>query len=269
MTSFKHALKRQNDLFIPFITAGDPSEEATIGLAKVLQDEGADILELGIPYSDPLADGPVIQEGSARALAGGMTLTKAMKLVSKMRASGVEIPVVIFTYYNPVLQLGEERFFALARENQVDGVLVPDLPFEESHDFKKACRANDLALISLVAPTSKKRVELVAKEADGFLYCVSSLGVTGERASFSEEIGQFLTDAKTHSSVPVAVGFGVSTKEQATAFLELCDGVVIGSAIVRKIGELQSLFENSETLSEGLEEFRRFITSIVPVKSNV
>ncbi|NGP43715.1 tryptophan synthase subunit alpha [Bacillaceae bacterium SIJ1] len=267
--TFEERLKRRQELFIPFITVGDPTPEATVQLCKVLQEEGADVLELGIPYSDPLADGPVIQEGSQRALASGMTLTKAMQLVSKMRAEGVEIPVVIFTYYNPVLQLGEERFFALAQENQIDGVLIPDLPFEESQDLKEKCRAHGLSLISLVAPTSKERIKMVANEADGFLYCVSSMGVTGERASFSEKVDAFLQDASQHSSVPVAVGFGVSTKEQVEHFFKKCDGVIIGSAIVRKIGDLQDELANQATRQAGLEEFRRFIQSLVPVKSNV
>ena len=164
--------------FIPFIVAGDPSEEVTIDLAIALEQAGATILELGVPYSDPLADGPIIQRAASRALKQGMTLTTALELIGRMRKKGVKIPIIVFTYYNPVLQLGEERFFALAQQNGANGVLIPDLPFEESEHMRMLGDAYDIPYISFVALTSHERIAMIASQAKSFLYCVSSLLLT-------------------------------------------------------------------------------------------
>ncbi|WP_085523555.1 tryptophan synthase subunit alpha [Tuberibacillus sp. Marseille-P3662] len=223
-------------LFIPFITAGDPSPEVTIDLALMLQDLGANAIELGIPFSDPLADGPVIQRASARALSHGVTLETSMNLAKQMRKHGVTIPIIIFTYYNPLVQLGEQQFINLANDCDIDGVLVPDLPFEESHELKRSLNENKLALIHLVAPTtSEERLQNICQNADGFLYCVSSLGVTGERGQFAPSVYTFLQRVKNYSDIPIAVGFGVSSRKQMMDVKDDADGVVVGSAIVREI----------------------------------
>jgi len=249
-------------LFIPFIVAGDPSAELTIDLALGLQEAGADVLELGVPYSDPLADGPTIQRAAARALAGRMTLPKAVRLVAEMRKKGVKIPIIIFTYYNPVLQLGEESFFALARENGADGVLIPDLPFEESGPLRELGERFGLPLISLVAPTSKQRIERIASAAQGFLYCVSSLGVTGVRETLPESLGDFLGEVKRHSRVPVAVGFGISTPEQVAMLKDVCDGVVVGSALVQKVEQLLERLRTPEEKEAAIAEFAAYARSL-------
>ncbi|WP_084256433.1 tryptophan synthase subunit alpha [Anoxybacteroides amylolyticum] len=250
-------------MFIPFLVAGDPHPDVTIELALALQEAGADILELGVPYSDPLADGPVIQRASSRALKQRMTLPKAVELVGFMRKKGVKIPIIIFTYYNPVLQLGEESFFALAKENGVDGVLIPDLPFEESEPIRRVSEETRVPLISLVAPTSKQRIEKIASNAQGFLYCVSSLGVTGVRDTLPEAINEFLAEVKQYSRVPVVVGFGISKSEQVRMLKEHCDGVVIGSALVQKVEELSERLSQEDTKQEALNEFRRYAQMLV------
>lgn len=250
-------------LFIPFITAGDPCSEATIELAIALQEAGASAIELGIPYSDPVADGPVIQKASSRALQKGMNIVKAMKLVPEMRKKGLNIPIILFTYYNPVLQLDQESFFALLRENTIDGLLIPDIPFEESKALREKCKDNSISFISLVAPTSSSRIKMIAEGAEGFVYCVSSLGVTGVRKNFDESITSFLEEVRKHSNVPVAVGFGVSAREQVEQLASICDGVVVGSALVREIEKLQSSLENEHTRQKAITEFKEFASSFV------
>jgi tryptophan synthase alpha chain len=259
----------EDGLFIPFITAGDPSPEVTVDLALLLEECGANAIELGIPYSDPLADGPVIQKASARALKGGMTLEKAIRLTSEMRKRGLKIPVIIFTYYNLLLQLGKDQFFTLANNHDVDGLLVPDLPFEESEELRQRCEAENLPLISLVAPTtSQTRLEQIAGTAKGFVYCVSSLGVTGVRdGDFSREVYDFLHRVKEKSSVPVAVGFGISNADQIDKLKNHCDGVIIGSAIVRQIEKHhEELLETSQK-NKALEDIRRFLNTLIPSKA--
>jgi tryptophan synthase alpha chain len=263
MNTFEARLPKHETLFIPFITAGDPHEDATVDIALSLQKQGASILELGVPYSDPLADGPIIQEASKRALSGGMSISKAIKLVSVMRKKGVKIPVILFTYFNPVLQLGLESFFALMRENEIDGVLIPDLPYEESGRIRELAAENEVAYISMVAPTSKERIQKIAADATGFLYCVSSLGVTGVRSTLPADIGTFLEDVKAAASIPVAVGFGISTSEQVEVLKEHSDGIVIGSAIVNKIGQLEKVLLNKDTRRDGLNQIEEYVASIV------
>ncbi|HEX7066543.1 MAG TPA: tryptophan synthase subunit alpha [Bacillales bacterium] len=256
--------KGQRPLFIPFITAGDPSPEVTVDLALLLQETGANAIELGIPYSDPLADGPVIQEASNRALKQGMTLQKAMNLVPEMRKKGVQIPIIIFTYYNLLLQLGKDQFFVSARENDIDGLLVPDLPFEESTELRETAKAENLPLISLVAPTtSPRRLEEIVSHSQGFVYCVSSLGVTGVRkGEFKHEVYDFLANVKQFSQVPVAVGFGISSSEQIERVQEYCDGVVVGSAIVREIGSRQEALMDPEGRTSAMAELKDFLLSL-------
>lgn len=248
----------QDKLFIPFITAGDPNGDATIDIAVALQEAGAQAIELGIPYSDPVADGPVIQKASSRALQNGMNIIKAMKLVPEMRKKGLNIPIILFTYYNPVLQLEQESFFALLRENTIDGLLIPDIPFEESKELRQKCQEHSISFISLVAPTSSSRIKMIAEKAEGFVYCVSSLGVTGVRKQFDSSIKSFLDEVKLYSNVPVVVGFGVSTREQVEQLAEICDGVVVGSALVSEIARLQTQLMNESTRKLAIDEFREF-----------
>ncbi|MGM7701519.1 tryptophan synthase subunit alpha [Pseudalkalibacillus sp. Hm43] len=250
-------------LFIPFIMAGDPTPEDTIETALILQEEGANVLELGIPYSDPLADGPVIQEAAKRAK--GMTIGKAMKLVGEMRKRGLEIPVLIFTYINPFLRLGEEQFFQLAKENDIDGLLIPDLPFEESENLRERCDAESISFISLVAPTtSPERLIQIAQSAQGFLYCVSSLGVTGERKDFHPETKRLLQESKFYTDVPVALGFGISTRQQFIDVGEVCDGVIIGSSLIKKAHELRE-----DPSADFRSAFRAYLSSLVKGEQHV
>jgi tryptophan synthase alpha chain len=257
------ATKTDKSLFIPFITAGDPTAEATIDIALSLEEVGASILELGIPYSDPLADGPTIQAASKRALNGGMSLEKALQLVPIMRERGLSIPVIIFTYFNPLLQYGEERFASQAAELGIDGVLVPDLPYEESEYLASLCDKNDLSLISLVAPTSKQRMLKIAERAKGFLYCVSSLGVTGARNELDPRVYDFLKTVREASNIPTAVGFGISSAEQVRVMSEHADGVVVGSALVTQIGEREQALRKAETRPQALEEIKKFVSSLI------
>jgi tryptophan synthase alpha chain len=252
--------------FVPYIMAGDPCEEATIELSLALEQCGAAALELGVPYSDPLADGPVIQRAGMRGLKHKMTLEKTIKLVSKLREKGLKIPVIIFTYYNLLLQLGENRFMTLAEENGVDGLLVPDLPYEESGYLQDMCSENGLALISLVAPTTQTaKLHKLASEAKGFLYCISSLGVTGVRSDFRSGLNDFLNEARSHANVPVLVGFGLSSREQIEQFEGNSDGYIVGSAIVKKIESLEEKLLNDR--QNAISEFKEFLQSLIPMYS--
>ncbi|WP_418937049.1 tryptophan synthase subunit alpha [Metabacillus fastidiosus] len=263
LTKFKEMLPKTDHLFIPFITAGDPNGEATIEIALALQEAGASVIELGIPYSDPIADGLVIQRASARALSNGMNIVKAMELVPEMRKRGLNIPVVLFSYYNPVLQLGEENFFALLHKNMIDGVLIPDIPFEESGQIRLKCKENGIAFITLVAPTSTLRIKTLVENAEGFVYCVSSLGVTGVRNEFDKSITSFIEEVNKYSKVPVAVGFGVSTKEQVDEMNNICDGVIIGSALMKEIERLNEGLSSENTREQAVEEFKNFAKSLI------
>lgn len=254
---------KEGNLFIPFIMAGDPNPQLTIDLALLMEESGAHILELGVPYSDPLADGPVIQEAALRALNNGMNLAKAMTLVKEMRKKGLTIPVVIFTYYNPVFQLGEENVLNLMKENDIDGILIPDLPFEESRSFAKRCDEEKRPLISLVAPTSNERIEKIASVAKGFLYCVSSLGVTGVRSELASNIYQFLGEVKKYSEVPVAVGFGISSSDQVKQLQPHCDGIIVGSALIKMIKSKNTELLNNTTKEKALKDVKTFVQSII------
>lgn len=251
---------KNRSLFVPFITAGDPNEESTIELALMLQECGADALELGIPFSDPLADGPVIQKASQRALQNGMTLKKALRLAGKMRERGVKIPIVVFTYYNLLLQLTLDTFFKEAKENELDGLLVPDLPFEESSILREACEKENISLISLVAPTtSDKRMEQIGNAAQGFLYCVSSLGVTGTRRAFDPKLIHFLDRTRQLTTVPVLVGFGISSHKQIESLSDYCDGVIVGSAIVKLIEQYADELIQDNKRSAAVDKIRTHI----------
>lgn len=222
--------------FIPFVTGGDPSLDVTEQLIYAMTEAGADLIEIGVPFSDPVAEGVVIQDANERALAAGCTTDKLFDLVAKVRKT-VEIPIVFLTYVNPIYTYGKEAFLKKCRECGLDGLIVPDLPYEEKGEILPECEKYGVDLISLVAPTSHERVKLIAREAQGFLYCVSSLGVTGVRSEIRTDIGEMVSLAKSVSGVPCAVGFGISIPEQAKKMAEVSDGAIVGSAIVKIVAE--------------------------------
>jgi tryptophan synthase alpha chain len=221
---------------IAFIIGGDPDIETTEKLVLAMEEAGADIIEIGIPFSDPVAEGIVIQQADDRALAGGCTVDKLFDMVKRLREK-TNIPLLFMTYANPIYAYDKERFIAKCKEVGIDGIIVPDVPFEEKDEFEDECNRYDIRLISLIAPTSGKRAEEIAREAQGFLYCVSSLGVTGMRCDINTNIARLITQVKKVSSIPCAVGFGISTPEQARNMAEISDGVIVGSAIVKLIAE--------------------------------
>ncbi|MCL2079296.1 MAG: tryptophan synthase subunit alpha [Oscillospiraceae bacterium] len=222
--------------FIPFITGGDPDLETTKKLLYALYEAGADLIEIGIPFSDPIAEGPVIEAADERALKAGCTTDKLFDLVSQVRAD-IQIPILLMTYYNPIFAYGAEKFTLRCAKSGVDGLIVPDLPFEEREELQAPCAACGIELISMIAPTSDERITYIAERSSGFLYCVSSLGVTGTRNELGGSARNMIQRVRKISDIPCAVGFGVSTPEQAGEIAGFADGVIVGSAIVRIIAE--------------------------------
>lgn len=220
--------------FIPFITCGDPDLETTGKLVRAAVKNGADLIELGIPFSDPTAEGPVIQGANIRALSGGVTTDKIFDFVKELRKD-VTIPLVFMTYANVVFSYGSEKFISTCKEIGVDGIILPDLPFEEKDEFEPLCKEYDVDLISLIAPTSKERIAMIAKEASGFLYIVSSLGVTGTRSEITTDLASIIKVVRENTDIPCAIGFGISTPEQAEKMAAVSDGVIVGSAIIKLI----------------------------------
>lgn len=251
---------------IPYLTVGDPDPETTLDIIAELESSGADIIELGVPYSDPLADGPVIQRASERALKKKVTIRTCMDIALKARERGSQLPFILFTYYNPVLQMGLDTFFEEVLKHDISGLIIPDLPVEESTEIRKRAAAAGVHLIPLVAPTSHERIATILSEATGFVYCVSSLGVTGERTDFYSGVEAFLETVKEYSRVPIAIGFGISTGEQVARFSKICDGVVVGSAIVRTIESNIPLLEREETRSQGLSQIGQFVAQLKGAK---
>lgn len=222
--------------FIPFITCGDPDLETTAKLVRAAADSGADLIELGIPFSDPTAEGPVIQEANERALKAGTTTDKVFDLVRELRRD-VTVPMVFMTYANVVFSYGTERFIDACVDVGIQGLILPDIPFEEKDEFDPACRAHGLELVSLIAPTSEDRIGRIAREASGFVYCVSSLGVTGVRSEITTDIAAMVRLVKQEKDIPCAVGFGISTPEQARQMAVQADGVIVGSAIMKLVAK--------------------------------
>lgn len=243
---FKALAEKGEKAFIPFIVAGDPTLDVTEGIVLALERAGADVIELGIPFSDPLADGVVNQEAAQRALLHNVTLKDVMDMVSRLRETS-NVPIIFFTYYNPVLAYGLEAFAEDAAEAGVDGVLCVDLPPEEAGEYKRLLDARDLATVFLIAPTSTpERIDLIAKQCTGFVYYVSRTGVTGERQDIESSVKTMVGAIKACTDKPVAVGFGISTPDQAAEVAGYADGVVVGSAIVRMIGKLGESPETPE-----------------------
>lgn len=222
--------------FIAFLTGGDPDIETTEKLIPAMEKAGADLIEIGIPFSDPIAEGIVIQEADIRALASGTTTDKLFDMVARIRSS-VSIPLVFMTYMNPVYTYGTERFMKKCAEVGINGVIIPDVPFEEREEVQGFCEDAGIELVSMIAPTSKERIHMIAEQAKGFLYCVSSLGVTGVRNKITTNIAEMVEQVKKVSDVPCAIGFGISTPEQAKEMSQVADGVIVGSAIVKIIAQ--------------------------------
>lgn len=218
--------------FIPFVTCGDPDLETTAAVVREMAAAGADLIELGIPFSDPTAEGPVIQGANIRALAGGVTTDRIFNLVRDLRQD-VSVPFVFMTYANVVFSYGAERFIRTCQDIGIDGLILPDLPFEEKEEFLAICHAHEVDLISMIAPTSKDRIAMIAREAEGFLYIVSSMGVTGTRRAITTDVGAIVEIVRQHTDLPCAIGFGISTPEQAQHMAQYADGVIVGSAIVK------------------------------------
>ena len=218
--------------FIPFITCGDPDLETTDAAVRAAVENGADLVELGIPFSDPTAEGPVIQGANVRALAGGITTDRIFTFVQELRRD-VTVPMVFMTYANVVFSYGAERFISRCREVGIDGLILPDLPFEEKEEFQPACRKYGVDLISLIAPTSENRIAMIAGEAEGFLYVVSSLGVTGTRSEIRTDLESIMKVIRQYTDIPCAIGFGISTPEQAKRMADISDGAIVGSAIIK------------------------------------
>jgi len=230
------SLKKQNNkAFIAYVMAGDPSIQRTKEMVRILEDCGADIIELGVPFSDPLADGPVIQAAAQRALEAGTTLHTVIDLVADLRKT-TQLPIILMTYYNPIFKYGEEKFVEDACSAGVDGIIVPDLPPEEAEGMMKLTKKKPFDVIFLLAPTSTEdRIKKVGQASRGFIYYVSITGITGSKLSLDPAIESHMQDIRSMSDTPIAVGFGISTPEEASLVARFADGVIIGSAIVKKV----------------------------------
>ena len=231
-----HKAFENGKAFIPFITCGDPDLETTKNCVLEMVRAGADLIELGIPFSDPTAEGPVIQEANERALKGGVTTDKVFDLVRELRRE-TDIPMVFMTYANVVFSYGQDKFLSACKETGIDGIILPDLPYEEKEEFLPCCHKYGVDLISLIAPTSENRIAMIAKEAEGFLYIVSSLGVTGTRSEITTDLDSIIRVVRDNTDIPCAIGFGISTPEQAAKMAAISDGAIVGSAIIKLIAQ--------------------------------
>ena len=248
---FKKLKEENKKALIPYICCGDPSVEDSEKLVYALEEAGADIIELGIPYSDPLADGPVIQAAGLRAFAGGFRLEDTFKIVKNVRKNS-QIPLVIMVYYSSIIGFGKEKFVELCVDADIDGLIVPDLPYEEYDELKPLLDETNVYMIPLVALTSEERIPMLVKESKGFVYCVSSLGVTGVRKEFDTRIDSFVAKVKEATDTPACIGFGISTKADVKRFDKIADGCIVGSAIVRKIFDSKM----------NIDEIKAFVSSL-------
>lgn len=257
MSNIRKAFENKK-AFIPFITCGDPDLETTGKIVRAAVENGADLIELGIPFSDPTAEGPVIQGANIRALSGGVTTDKIFDFVRDLRKD-VKIPLVFMTYANVVFSYDAEKFISTCKEIGIDGLILPDLPFEEKGEFLPLCHKYGVDLISLIAPTSDKRIAMIAKEAEGFLYIVSSLGVTGTRSEITTDLASIIKVVRENTDVPCAIGFGISTPEQAKKMAGLSDGAIVGSAIIKLIEK------NGANAAEAVGEYVKEMKNAVSV----
>ncbi len=253
---------QKKPIFMPYFPLGYPDLETSVNVIEALAKNGADLIEVGLSFSDPLADGPVIQQATQIALEKGITVKKSLEAVKELRNRGVDIPLILMGYYNPMLAYGLERFIRDAVEAGADGFIVPDLPMEESDEFVEATHASPLQppLIQMLAPTSTdERMEAIARNAKGFIYLVSVTGVTGERREISNDLGELINRVRAHTSAPVCVGFGISTPEQAKQIGQLADGVIVGSSCVKMIGGSP---KPVETAKQFAAEFRSALSEL-------
>lgn len=231
MSKIRHAFEN-GKAFIGFITCGDPDLATTAAAVRAAVANGADLIELGIPFSDPTAEGPVIQGANLRALRGGITTDQIFDFVKELRRD-VKVPMVFMTYANVIFSYGADRFISTCKDIEIDGLIIPDLPFEEKQEFLPFCHKYGVDLVSLIAPTSENRIAMIAKEAEGFLYIVSSLGVTGMRSEIKTDLGSIVKVIRENTDIPCAIGFGISTPEQAKKMADISDGAIVGSAIIK------------------------------------
>ena len=249
MNRIENAFKNK-PILMPYFPLGYPDLDTSIDVIEALAKNGADLIEVGLSFSDPLADGPVIQKATQVALEKGITVKKSLAAVAELRKRGVNIPLILMGYYNPMLAYGLEKFVSDAREAGADGFIVPDLPMEEAEEFELALSGavgEALPLIQMLAPTSSpERMEMIARNARGFIYLVSVTGITGERKSLAEGLGDLIAQVREHTSVPVCVGFGISTPEQAKEVGKMADGVIVGTACVRTIGGSEKPVETAK-----------------------
>lgn len=252
---FSELKQKNKKALITFITAGDPDLAGTKRLVLEMEKEGADIIELGIPYSDPIAEGPVIQQANSRALKNSITIKDIMHTVKELRKE-TQIPILFLLYYNCVFKAGIEKFLERCVECGVDGLIIPDLPYEEREDFDRIAANYPVDVISLIAPTSSERIEKIARSAKGFIYCVSSLGVTGIRDKFETNFESFFNEIKKHAVIPTAIGFGISSPEHVRKLKGYSEGLIVGSAIVKRIGESMNADEAVAVVGSFVKELR-------------
>ena len=250
------ALKKQGKkALITFLTVGDPDIETSEKAIFTMQEEGVDLIELGVPFSDPSADGKTIQAADERALAGGTDIFKIFELVKRIRDK-VDVPLVFLLYYNIMVQYGVEEFIAHCKEVGIDGLIIPDLPYEESGEIAEYTEKYNVYQINLVSPTSRDRVRAIAENSKGFLYCVSSLGVTGEKSSFKTDFDEFFSIVNKYAKIPACVGFGISNGEQVRKLSSYCDGAIVGSAVVSAIASGNTLDERMNNLRAKIRDLR-------------
>ncbi|QZY53649.1 tryptophan synthase subunit alpha [Crassaminicella profunda] len=232
-----NTLREKNEkALIAYITSGDPDIHTTINLVLKMEEAGVDIVELGIPYSDPLADGPVIQRAAQRSLKNGTNIDSIFHMVSKLREK-TDLPLVFMLYYNSVFRYGVEKFLENCKDYGVDGLIIPDLPLEEKKELNEMMKDYAIDLIPLVAPTSEDRIKEIVSDTEGFVYCISSIGVTGMRESFEKDLSDFINKVRKYTDTPLAIGFGISNEQAIKELKELGDGLIVGSAIIKKIEE--------------------------------
>ena len=257
MNRIESAFKNK-PIFMPYFPLGYPDLETSVDVIEALAKNGADLIEVGLSFSDPLADGPVIQQATQVALEKGITIKKSLEAVKELRKRGVTIPFILMGYFNPMLAYGLEKFIHDAREAGADGFIIPDLPLEEAGEFQSL--VGDMPLIQMLAPTSPdERMEAIARNAKGFIYLVSVTGVTGERREVSNDLGNLIARVRSHTSAPVCVGFGIGTPEQAVQVGQLADGVIVGSACVKTIGGSKTPVETAKQFAA---EFRSALSGV-------
>lgn len=235
---FAKLQEKNEKAFVTYITAGLPDLEATKAIIRAQEQAGIDVIELGIPFSDPIADGPVIQQASYEAILAGATLRKIFAALEELRSEGLEVPIVFMMYYNTIVHYGIEAFAAKCHEAGVDGLIIPDLPFEEQDELKKALESSDATiLLQLVSPISRERIPMILDDARGFVYCVSSMGVTGQEADFHREVIDYLNYVKAQSKIPVLMGFGIRTASDVAPMKDIIDGAIVGSHFINLMRE--------------------------------